>query len=276
MTITANNIGPEVYGLFHRVSQGLQGKGKTLREEVAHADKQIATYQECLDKGGIIADGTVSPFMKGGREEYQRGLDGWKARKQKLLEGGEILIAKEERAFYLNPRDCVQTSGEPLDLMLYCHGDERLFSGRNGVYFLRDIFMHTEELREHFQQAGIAPPPLEGYRNGDQSQFVFILRGLNEPQIHFYGNRDGQTPKRHMSGFKPLGRRNLGQELAYCLDEFLRKNPNGSHGDNIGPKNVPYVIKGKRGLYEILFSVEGDPRIFTDITLEDIKQVSEK
>lgn len=276
MTITAKNIGSEIYGLFHEVSQGLQGKGKTMEEEIAYAERQIDTFQESLDKDGIIMDGTVHPFREGGREDFQRGLGDWKARKQEILTGGEALIAKEQREFYLNPRDCVQTPGRPLNLMLYCHGDEELFSGEDGVYSLRDIFMNTEELRKHFKRKGITPPPLEGYGKRDESQLVFILRGVDEPQIHFYGNKDGQTSERYTQGFKPLGRRNLGQELTYCFDEFLGRNPKGSIGDNIGPQNVPYKLEGKKGLYSVRLLVKGDPKIFTDITLEDIRQVSRK
>lgn len=287
MALTAKNIGPAVYRLFHRVSQGLQGKGgKTLEEELAEAEESIRMRQEWLKKGGEIIDGTVYPFRErgrtpggwseSGREICQRELEERKAYKQEILAGGEELLAREQREFYLNPRDCVQT-GDPLDLMLCCPCEENMFGGRSGIYALRPILLSTEDVREYFEHQGIPFPPLKGYGPEDEKDFVFILREIDEPQIHFYGTREGRVPEQYRKGFRPLGRRNLGQELAYCFDEFVEQNPRGIDGRNTGPQNVPYMISGRGGLYTIRLLIPGQPvmvpAIFTHITLDDMKQL---
>ena len=212
MTLTADNIGPEIYELFHEISEGLQGRGRFSGSE-------------------------PDP-------EFQRKV-------------------------YLSPGDSVQTSGEPLNLMLHCPEGP-------GIYSLRDIFLNTKELRDHNIVERIRNPKLPGYSFEEDSQLVFTLRGLNESQIHFYGNQEFNVDQNLMQNFSPINRRNLGRELAYCFDEFLSSNPKSLNKKDIGPQNVPYVIDGKNGSYEVRLLVESDPKLFINISLEDIVELVKK
>jgi len=231
MVIKSVNIGLEIYELFHRVSVGLQGKGKTLDEVIVKVVEQINYFSKSLEDDGITINvngkTTFHPFGESfrdaetSRKEYRRGLEGWKKRKREVEEGGVELIAKEERAFYLNPRDCVQTIGE-LDMMLYCHDEDKLSSGPEGVYWLRDIFLSSNDVLNYLKTNKIKPPNLLGYRKGDENQFIFIFTGITEPQIHHYGNpKDSDVPVGLTNDFVPMSRKNLGREFVYGLDSFF-------------------------------------------------------
>jgi len=149
---------------------------------------------------------------------------------------------------------------------------------KEGVYNIRPSYplSWAHGMKNYLIDKGMAPPPWRGYGDNDITEPVFILTGLDEVQVHFYGNLNKQVAKKYLDGFKPLGRRNLGQELAYCFDEFLKQNPNGSTGNNIGPKNVPYTIEGKNGLYTTRFLVKRGTKIFKDVSLDDIVQLNQE
>ena len=99
---------------------------------------------------------------------------------------------------------------------------------------------------------------------------------MNESQIHFYGNKEFNVDQNLMQNFSPINRGNLGQELAYCFDEFLSINPKGLDGEDICPQNIPYIIDGKNESYEVKILVEGNPKLFINISLEDIVDLIKK
>ncbi|MDP1694547.1 MAG: hypothetical protein Q8L34_03325 [Candidatus Woesearchaeota archaeon] len=172
----------------------------------------------------------------------------------KLSEG-----LKNDRAAYLNPGDTIQTSGE-LDFMLYCENE-------GGVYSLRDMLMSTADIKSSLQTQGIPFPPLEAYREGSKPELVFIARNMDEAQVHSYGQRR-QTA---IPQFKPLQRKNLGAELEYCLEQMLRKGLWRERGEDIGPKNVPYIVNNRNGVYTVELNVGGSPILLKGLDIKHIE-----
>src|SRR3989344_193509 len=266
--ITALNIGTHVYELFHKLSKSLKGESKALAERLAEIDGHVEIYRKSLHDGGNTLDGTFYPFqLKNAREAIEEQIIAWSEYKTRLLKGGQSLLSKEEREFYLNPGDCVQSYSHYLNLMLHCR-NRRV----RGIYQLSDIFMNTGEIKELLKQEGITPPPLKGYGEEAEAELVNIFRNLDEPQIHFYGNLE-PVSETLLRKFRPLGRCNLGRELAYCLDKFVMMDPPNSFGKNMGVDNVPYTIDGNGTSYKVRWVVQGSPPIFTGISIKDMKQL---
>ena len=192
--LTAKNIGSEVYGLFHKLSEGL----------------------------------------------------------------------KNDRAAYLNPGDTIQTSGQ-LSLILYCEG-------KDGVYSLRDMLMNTADIKDYLQIERIPFPPLEAYREGSKPESVFMVRNMDEAQVHSYG----QKRQIAIPQFKPLRRENLGAELEYCLEQMLRNGLWREQGEDIGPQNVPYIVNNKKGVYTVELSVGGSLILLKGLDIENIRTLLKK
>lgn len=281
MTITAHNIGDVTYQLFYQMSEGLQGRFMynplTVQGVIEWCNQEIeksrAELRELPSKGPWTKIGTRKIYKKPPKsitepiERYIRQLE----RHIKALEAdGEKILAEEAREAHLEPGAYVKTDVKSGDLMLYCE------EGDKGVYCLGPDVMARLDFLDWLAQSRIPPPPIKGYANKKHhSTGILILRKLTEPQIHFYGNRSKQVPEKYLKGFKPIGRRNLGEELTYGLEEFLRKHPQGYEGRNIGPNNIPYLINGQNGKYNVHLFVEGKPLIFTGISIADIKSIVE-
>lgn len=118
-----------------------------------------------------------------------------------------------------------------------------------------------------FEQEQIAQEDLDRVRH----RAVLVFRGLDEPQIHFYGNTPGNVPSNYAINVTPLTARNLGEELHYAFAEFLKSNPNGANGRDLSPHNVPFVLQGKDGVYSVRLGGTKGPPVFRDLSLDDIK-----
>lgn len=342
-----SNIGERIWELLYKTSEGLQGRGRSVEQELSYCDEQIRGYQESLGYGGIIIDGTVHQFREGGREDYKRGLEGWKNRKQKVLKGGQKLIAKEQRYMHLNLGDTVQNA----HFLIFTEqrykpakGKRRPYTQRKweyvpGVYDVKTWYSR-QDIIDHCKKQGLALPPIAYYekiqelltvhqergraasdantelearlnelgishldfedikrdnlarkldsaykRLHEQEQIahedldrvrdlaVLVFRGLDESQIHFYGNRPGNIPSNYATNVTPLTAKNLGEELHYAFAEFLRNNPNGANGTDLSPHNVPFVLQGRNGIYAVRLGDVRGPLVFRDLSLTDIKDL---
>lgn len=229
----SHNIGQVTYGLFHLISEGLQGKVP-----------QHPTKREDYPNPG---------FWNG-------------------------FSPQQIREFYLNPRDTIQsTSWSDEQLMLFVddwHFDEKKKDYRKkGIYCLSDIFLSREDISRSLKSHGIELPPLPGFKRAIKER-IWILRGITEPQIHFYGNKD-KVPANLTQEFNPLSRENLGAELAYTFDWFLEKHPRGKKGSDLGPNNSHYEINGRKGnRYDVRHAIEDGTDLFVDLTLDDVRSLT--
>jgi len=344
----STNIGEGIRELLYKTSEGLQGRGRSVEQELSYCDEQIRAFQTSLDKGGIIIDGTVHPFREGGREDYQRGLEGWKTRKQKVAEGGQKLVAEEQRDMHLNLGDTVQN-----DVFLIFteqkykprEGKRIPFAQREweyipGVYNVKTWY-NRQDIIDHCKEQGLTLPPIASYEkiqelltvhqereraasdastklearlnelgisqfdferikrdnlarkldsayhklfdqeqtaqedlDGIRHRAILVFRGLDESQIHFYGNRPRKVPSNYATNVTPFTAKNLWEELHYAFAEFLRTNPSGANGRDLSPHNVPFVLQGKDGLYAVRLGDVRGPLVFRDLSLRDIKDLT--
>ncbi len=343
----SRNIGQTVRNLLHTISERLQGRGNTVEEELASADKNIKECEESLEKGGFIINGEVHPFGESGREDYERGLVAARQRRQNVVEGGAALIAKEQREWGLHTGDSVQNSHfliftEQRDKPL--KGKRERFARREweyvpGVYNVKTWY-GREDIRAHCRKQGLALPAIEYYAKierlqavhqerekawseahaklearlaelgigffdkrskvdalakrlhslndnlFEQEQFaeedlqavrdrsIYVFKELDESQIHWYGNRLRNVPSNYVGNVTPLTAKNVGEELHYAFAEFLKEKPKGAKGKDLSQRNVPFVLQGSKGIYAVRLGSKG-PLVFRDITLADIKKLTE-
>lgn len=167
----SSNIGESIRELLYRTSEGLQGKGITIEEELYNCEQRIREYQELLSNHGT-AGGTIRPLRESDRESYKRGLKGWKIRKQKLVEQGQRFLFEEQRYRYLNLGDTVQND----DFMIFTQQRDKILESKkvpfapreweyvSGVYDVK-IWMNRQEVMEQCRELGLPLPPIDFYRN---------------------------------------------------------------------------------------------------------------
>lgn len=121
-----------------------------------------------------------------------------------------------------------------------------------------------------FEQEQIAQEDLDKVRH----RAVLVFRGLDESQIHFYGNTPENVPSNYRTNVTPLTARNLGEELHYAFTEFLKNNPKGANGMDLSPHNAPFVLQGRNGIYAVRLSDARGQLVFRDLSLADIRELT--
>ncbi|MDO8480256.1 MAG: hypothetical protein Q7S65_00405, partial [Nanoarchaeota archaeon] len=240
-----HHLGAQVGELLHQVSEGLQVAGSSVERELLRVGQEREAAQAVLD----------DPKKAASYQSWMRLTKG--ARVSADFEGHICYGARfmaQKRIDEL--AESARKMGENADAFRQVRREPYLVLGNR---FQTDefLFINHEKL---VADRWVEVPGIYEVR---MSSNVPVVVGLNEPQVHFYGNRPGEVERVLVEGYAPLGRGQLSPELAKVMRAIEEEREL--------PPPAPYEIRYSHSKYTVRFHLPGKGmRVFEGLHLDEV------